>query len=243
MKKYLLITTLFLLSLNLFAQERYWTAYNFSVESKDIETVAKIANDFFSNPGSKADGVTVYLFENHFSDNDNNFTHSVVFRGTLDAMGNQYSPTGGVAQEKFQAFQTKISQFAKAHSSSFGKELVTLSNSSSNETYPVQNSRFLKVTDPAKFAASWKKMEETIGNYSESGSSKILGEINSGVSSSGATHYVLRSYPNFKAALKGAELPTDKVKLDAYNAFRNETYTAGIVEMVRTSTRILLGKW
>ena len=120
MKKYLLITTLFLMSLNLFAQERYWTAYNFSVESKDIETVAKIANDFFSNPGSKADGVTVYLFENHFSDNDNNFTHSVVFRGTLDAMGNQYSPTGGVAQEKFQAFQTKISQFAKAHSSSSG---------------------------------------------------------------------------------------------------------------------------
>ena len=86
-------------------------------------------------------------------------------------------------------------------------------------------------------------MEETIGNYSESGSSKILGVINSGVSSSGATHYVLRSYPNFKAALKSAELPTDKVKLDAYNAFRNETYNAGIVEMVRTSTRVLLGKW
>lgn len=239
MKNYLLITTLFLISLNLFAQEHYWTAYNFSVEGKDTETVAKIANDFFSNPGSKADGVTVYLFENHFSDDDNNFTHSVVFRGTLDAMGNQYSATGGVAQEKFQAFQTKIGQFAKAHSSSFGKELVTLSNSSSNETYPVQNSRFLKVTDPAKFAASWKKMEETIGNYSES----VLGEITSGVSPSGATHYVLRSYPNFKAALKGTERPTDKVKLDAYNAFLNETYAAGIVESVRTSTRILLGKW
>ena len=224
------------MSLNLFAQQRYFTAYNFSVEGKDVETVAKIADDFYGKPGSKVDGVTVALYENHFSDNDNNFTHSIIFSGSLDAMGNQYSSTGGFAQEKFQAFLTKMGQFTKRHSSGSGKALITFSANSSKETYPVQNINYLKVKDAAKFAASWKKMEEIMKEEI------ILGEIKSGRSSSGATHYVVRSYPNFKAALS-TELATDKVKLDASNTFMNETYNAGIVEIVRTSTRVLLGKW
>jgi hypothetical protein len=152
------------MSLNLFAQQRYFTAYNFSVEAKDVETVAKIANDFYGKPGSKSDGVTVALYENHFSDNENNFTHSIVFSGTLDAIGNQYSPTGGFAQEKFKAFLTKMEQFTKRHSSGSGKALFILSSNSSNETYPVQNLNYIKVKDVAKFTASWKKMEEIMKN-------------------------------------------------------------------------------
>ena len=103
MKKVLFLLTFFI-SVNLNAQDGYFTIYNFSVENKDVETVAKIVNDYFTMPGTKADGTKVYLYENHFKDKDFNFTHSIVFLGTLDAMGNQYSPTGGVNQEKFEAF-------------------------------------------------------------------------------------------------------------------------------------------
>jgi hypothetical protein len=206
------------------------------VENKDVETVAKIVNDYFTMPGTKADGTKVYLYENHFKDKDFNFTHSIVFLGTLDAMGNQYSPTGGVNQEKFQAFLTKINQFTTAHSSASGRRLITFG--STNKTYPVQNNLMLKVKDAAKFAAAWKKYQEVLKAENVV---TTLGEFKSGRSPLGETHYILRSYPNFKAALKGVELPTDKTKLDAYNAMYSEN--EGNVEVVRTTTRLLLGEW
>ena len=237
MKKVLFLLT-FLISVNLVAQDVYFTTYNFSVENKDVETVAKIANDFFSKPGSKVDGIKVYLYENHFKDKDFNFTHSIIFVGTLDAMGNQYSSTGGVDQEKFQAFKTKINQFATAHSSASGRRLITFG--STNKTYPVQNQNMLKVKDATKFAAAFKKYQEVLKAENVV---TTLGEIKNGRSPLGETHYVLRSYPNFKAALLGIEIPTDKTKLDAYNAFYNETMNAGIVEIVRSTTRLLLGEW
>lgn len=219
-----------------FAQDGYFTIYNFSVENKDVETVAKIANDYFTMPRIKAEGVTVYLYENHFNDKDFNFTHSIVFLGTLDAMGNQYSPTGGVDQEKFQAFLTKINQFTTAHSSASGRRLLTFG--STNQTYPVQNQNILKVKDAAKFAAAWKKYQEVLKAENVV---TILGEIKNGRSPLGETHYVLRSYPNFKDALKGVEMPTDKTVLAARSLFYNEI--EGNVEVVRTTTRVLLGKW
>ncbi len=235
MKKVLFLLTFFI-SVNLNAQDGYFTIYNFSVENKDVETVAKIVNDYFTMPGTKADGTKVYLYENHFKDKDFNFTHSIVFLGTLDAMGNQYSPSGGVNQEKFQAFLTKINQFTTAHSSASGRRLITFG--STNKTYPVQNNLMLKVKDAAKFAAAWKKYQEVLKAENVV---TTLGEFKSGRSPLGETHYILRSYPNFKAALKGVELPTDKTKLDAYNAMYSEN--EGNVEVVRTTTRLLLGEW
>ena len=237
MKTVLFLLT-FLISVNLVAQDRYFTNYNFSVENKDVETVAKIVNDYFAMPGTKAEGVTAYLYENHFKDKDFNFSHSLSFVGTLDAMGNQYSPTGGVNQEKFQAFLTKINQFTTGHSSASGRRLITFG--STNKTYPVQNQNMLKVKDATKFAAAFKKYQEVLKAENVV---TTLGEIKNGRSPLGETHYVLRSYPNFKAALLGIEIPTDKTKLDAYNAFYNETMNAGIVEIVRSTTRLLLGEW
>ena len=90
MKKLLLLFAI-VFSSSLFAQEYYWTSYSFNVAPEDEEIVAKLTNDYFSLPNSKVDGVTVFLFENHFKDNSNNASHTIVFTGTLDAMGNQYS--------------------------------------------------------------------------------------------------------------------------------------------------------
>ena len=92
MKKFILIFTLFILTtLSLKAQEYYWTSYSFNVEAEDVEIVSKLINDYFSSPNSKADGVSVYLFENHFHDSSLSSSHELVFAGTYDAMGNQYS--------------------------------------------------------------------------------------------------------------------------------------------------------
>ena len=85
MKK-ILLNALILCTTYLSAQEYQWTSYNFNVASEDVEVVGKIMDDFYSEKGNKNEGVSVYLFENHFNDNSINFSHSIVFTGTLHAM-------------------------------------------------------------------------------------------------------------------------------------------------------------
>ena len=80
MKKFILIFTLFILTImSLKAQEYYWTSYSFNVDSEDTEIVAKLTNDYFSAENAKADGVSVYLFENHFHDSELSSSHEIVF--------------------------------------------------------------------------------------------------------------------------------------------------------------------
>mgnify|MGYP006073651357 CR=1 FL=1 len=73
------------------AQECYWSSYNITVADHDIETVASRMNTYFSQEGSKKAGVSVYLFENHFFDHSVDYTHSIVFTGSLEDLGNQYA--------------------------------------------------------------------------------------------------------------------------------------------------------
>ena len=110
MKKLLLLFAI-VFSSSLFAQEYYWTSYSFNVAPEDEEIVAKLTNDYFSLPNSKVDGVTVFLFENHFKDNSNNASHTIVFTGTLDAMGNQYSQGDNL---NWDLFMSKLSKYTKS---------------------------------------------------------------------------------------------------------------------------------
>ena len=103
MKKFLLI---FIFSSSfLFSQEYYWTSYSFNVDPEDVETVGKLTDDYFSKEGSKSDGVTVFLFENHFRDGTINASHSLVVYGTQEAMGSQYSSGQNT---DFQLYLTKM---------------------------------------------------------------------------------------------------------------------------------------
>ena len=90
MKK-MLLSVFALATTILSAQEYHWSSYNFTVASEDVEIVGKLMGDYFSKDGSKAEGVSVFLFENHFNDSTVDFSHSIVFTGSLDAMGTQYS--------------------------------------------------------------------------------------------------------------------------------------------------------
>jgi len=77
------------------AQDTYWTHYNFVVEPQNEDMIYKLMDDYFT--ANQPEGVTVTLYENHFNDHENNFTHSIGFSGTLDAMGNIYGKDGGTA--------------------------------------------------------------------------------------------------------------------------------------------------
>ena len=89
MKKLLL---LFLFSSSfLFSQEYYWSSYSFNLEPEDVETIGKLTNEYFSQEGSKAEGVTVFLFENHFRDDTINAFQSLDFCGIQESIGKQCS--------------------------------------------------------------------------------------------------------------------------------------------------------
>ena len=130
-----LIITLTLLCFNyaVNAQEYYWTTYSFNVEAEDVTTVVSLTDDYFSQPGSKAEGVIVYLFENHFRDSDNDWSHQFAFTGSLDAMGEQYSRG---ENDSWELFLTKLSQFTKSHSAAAGNSLITIGEAG---THPIQN--------------------------------------------------------------------------------------------------------
>ena len=202
----------------LFAQEYQWTSYNFSVANEDAEIVGKIVGDYFGEEGSKNEGVSVFLFENHFNDNSINYTHSIVFTGTLDAMGAQYNRE---PNPKWDLFLAKLNQFTENHSSGAGTGLISFGEPGS---HPVQNIYWLDVKDPQKFAAAFSKYNK---KYNPSDRRVTLG--NFGLGNDLKTAFNTSLYrKNNKAAQAAWDEYWDN---------------AGEVNMVRSTTRVMLGKW
>jgi len=216
----------------LFAQEYQWTSYNFSVANEDVEIVGKIVGDYFGEEGSKSEGVSAFLFENHFNDNSINFTHSIVFTGTLDAMGAQYNRDPNT---KWDLFLAKLNQFTESHSSAAGTGLISFGEPGS---HPVQNIFWLDVKNPQKFAAAFSKYNK---KYNPSDRRVTLGSFGLGRSPHGETHYVLVGVNDFKTAFNTSLYrKNNKAAQAAWNEYWDN---AGEVELVRSTTRVMLGKW
>ena len=133
-------TILILISTMSFGQTRYWTSYNVTIEPENVEAVYNIFDDYFkSNPTSE--DVDAYLYENRFRDYGNNYTHSLIWAGSLEGMGTQYAPKKNNAWE---LLITRASQLIKeTHSASMGNTLVNV-----GENKPIQRYFYLDVEDP-----------------------------------------------------------------------------------------------
>jgi hypothetical protein len=232
MKKLLMLLAL-VFTTSAFSQEYYWTTYSFNVEPQDEEIVTKLANDYFSSPNSKADGVTVYLFENHFKDNSINSSHQIAFTGTLDAMGEQYSQGENLS---WNLFLTKLNQYTEAFSSAAGNSLISIGEPGS---HPIQNIVWFDVENEAKFGAAWKKYFE---EFTPKDQRKTLGKFRLGRSHFGETHYGLTGVNDFKTAFNsGLNNDGNKAAQAAWKIFMDEV--EGIVKVIRTQTRVMIGKW
>jgi len=232
MKKLLLLFAI-VFSSSLFAQEYYWTSYSFNVAPEDEEIVAKLTNDYFSLPNSKVDGVTVFLFENHFKDNSFNASHTIVFTGTLDAMGNQYSQGDNL---NWDLFMSKLSKYTKAFSSAAGRSLISIGVPG---THPIQNLYILKVKNAAKFASAW---EDYNSKFSPKDRRVTLGRFSLGRSSDGETHYVLSGVDSFEDAFNpGKYRESNSSAKNAWSKFVEEFEENA--QMIRTQTRVMIGKW
>tara|TARA_B100000767_G_scaffold269871_1_gene292495 strand:- start:12992 stop:13687 length:696 start_codon:yes stop_codon:yes gene_type:complete len=216
----------------LFAQEYHWTSYNFSVANEDVEVVGKIVGDYFGEEGSKSAGVSVFLFENHFNDNSINYSHSIVFTGSLNAMGAQYDQQPSA---KWQLFLTKLNQYTEGHSSGAGRSLVSFGETGK---HPIQNLYWMNVENPQKFAAAFKKYNS---KFNPSDRRVTLGRFALGASPYGESHYVLVGVDDFKTAMSTWKYrETNKAASAAWKEYRDNR---GEVEFIRSTTRVMLGKW
>jgi hypothetical protein len=230
MKKIYLSILVFTLSLNSFAQTSYWTSYNFSVDSENVETVYNIMDDHFKN--NPIDGVTVYLYENHISDKGNNYTHNVILSGSKEAMAANYDSPKNKA---FELFQSKIGYFTKSHSSSMGNRTSAFNNGDK----PVQKYYFIDAEDSSKLRTAFNNY----GKYRPKNHQALFGSITSGVSPAGESNWIIIGFDSFKDALGQNDYRTNnKNAQKEWTKYLDEGFV-GDTEIVRSGLRIMLGKW
>lgn len=234
MRKLILISTLFL-GLICSAQEIHFTIYNFTVESQNVSTVFKLFDDYFSE--NKTEGVSVSLYENHFNDSDNNFTHAVVFAGSLDALGGMYS---GVNNDTWNLFMARINQHMKeGFSSAAGRQISSHGNASTELRF--QRYYLLDVDDMSKFESAHNAYTE---NNTPDGIINAMGNITLGRGPDGANTWVIVSYKDFKTALGGANILRNEAQKQANQiAWKERGENDGDVSLVRSGLRILLKSW
>lgn len=217
------------------AQEMHFTVYNFTVEAKNVSTVYKLFDDYFSK--NKPADVTVSLWENHFNDSGNNFSHSVVFSGNLESMGAMYSRGNN---DTWSLFISRVNQHMKeGFSSAMGRSLATYGNTS--EEHPYQRYYLLDVDEMSKWTDSFKIMAE---NNNTEGQILMMGNLTVGHGPEGVNAWVISGFKDFKTAMAGAgSLRTDAENEAASKAWDKHREEGGEVELVRSGMRILLKSW
>ena len=234
MRKLILISTLFL-GLICSAQDIHFTVYNFTVEPQNVSTIFTLFDDYFSE--NKNEGVTVSLYENHFNDSGNNFSHSVVFSGTLDALGGMYS---GGTNDTWSLFMTRINQHMKeGFSSAAGRQISNYGDT--NGDFRFQRYYLLDVDDMSKFESAHKAYIEK--NLPD-GMTNAMGNISIGRGPEGANVWIISSFKDFKTALGGAYiLRTDSEREANSEAWKERRENQGEVSMIRSGLRIQLKSW
>ena len=234
MRKLILISSLFL-GLICTAQESHFTVYNFTVEPQNISTVYKLFDDYFSK--HKPDDVAVSLYENHFNDSGNNFSHSVVFGGSLDALGAMYS---GVNNDTWNLFIARLNQHMKEGFSSATGRRISIHGDTS-QTYPFQRYFLLDVAEMSKFTSAHNSFNE---NHNPDGQLVMMGNISLGRGPDGANAWVIAGFKDFRAALGGAStLINDAQKKERDKAWSERMASDGDVSLIRSGLRVLMKSW
>ena len=227
MKKTILL--LLLISTLSFGQTRYWTSYNVIIEPENVEAVYNLFDDYFkSNPTSE--NVNAYMYENHFRDNGNNYTHSFIWAGGLDGMGAQYAPK---ANNDWELLLTKANQLIKeTHSATMGNTVVN-----QGENKPIQRYFYLNVEDPEKYLMAFKKSLK----FRSKERQILLGGFSAGRSPDGETHWVIVGFDDMKSAMDtGSYRRSNPEAQKSWDEYRKNR---GNSRLVRSGLRLLMGSW
>ena len=234
MKNFILLFALFIVYVAS-AQDNYYTKYSFVVDPQDEATVYKLVDDFYSK--NKPEGVFVRFFENHFKSQGNNATHSLVFLGTQEAVGNMY---GGGPNDTFSLFLVRLNQHIKEGAgSAMGRHIAIYGDTSTR--YPAQRYYLLNANDTDAFDAEYNKFHS---KHNPPGVLVNMGTTISGQGNGGANRWVIIGFKDIKTALggpnkllTGAALSARKKAWDEFRA------NDGGVSLVGSGMRVLLGAW
>jgi len=230
-----IITSLLLMVTFAISAQSYWTHYSFIVEPQNEESFFKQIDDYFKE--HKWEGVTVSLYNNHFYDADNKFTHVLVFSGSLDALGAIYADDGG------DSWSLLISQINQHIKEGAGARMGTTKAfyGDTEGDYPIQRYFLLDVESSTAF-------ETTYSNYMAASPPKnrvvMMGNFTSGISPEGEDHWVLAGYKDLKAAIGGSDATLTPAEIKARDAsWKIFQENNGGVRMVRSGLRVRLGQW
>ena len=219
-------------------QERYFTLYSFTANPKDHGTVYQLVHDFYSK--NKPAGVTISLYENHLSNAGNQTTHTIVFSGTLDAVGGMYT---GDPSESFELFLTRLNGHISESGASVSGHTLS-AHGDASQPHPIQRVVLLDVEDEANFLEGFNKFNSS---HRPADMTIATGVIDIGHAPDGANHWVVLGFKDFKSALGGATKMLSGAALDARNKAWDEYMASldshGGVKLVSTGLRILLGEW
>ncbi len=223
-----------LIAFTVTAQDSYFTIYNFTVANEDVSNVYNLMDDYFSQ--NKMEGVTVTLYENHFNDRESNFSHSVVFSGTSDALGAMY---GGGQNAEWSLFLTRVNMHTEDFSSAMGSTFYSYGDTSA--PHPIQKVFLLDVEDGEAFTGASEKYNS---EHNPEGRTTSMGNVLSGHSGDGANFWVVNRFKDFKSAMEGPNSLRTEAEIEASSKAWEELWNAaGEVRLVRSSLRIQLGQW
>ncbi len=236
MKKYILIT-FFVVCFSAQAQVGYWTAYQFDVNPGSEELVLKLFDEYFSKYGV-SEGVTVTLFENHFKDPDWNFSHQILFNGSLDAMSNQYSSP---PNDAWSLFLEKMGNHIKGHNAFMG-EIDAAYASGDPDEFPIQRILALQVNEYDKWLEAYEKYNS---KYNKPDRLTFAGNFTAGHHHiSGGNAWVVQGFRDFKGAIGGhSKLPSKYSQKEHEKAWDNFLETSGGGKIVRSFLRIMLATY
>ncbi len=218
------------------AQESYFTVYNITVEPQNVSTISKLFDDYYSK--NKPAGVSVSLYENHFNDAGNNYTHSVVFGGSLENLGNMYG--GGGDNASWDLFLTRINQHIKdGFSSAMGVRLHTFGDT--GQPHPFQHYILVDAENASKMAEAWAKMN---GATNPADRLTMMGTVTVGQGPDGANVWVINAFKDFKSAMGGINtMMTPQQKQARDKAWDEFIANNGGGHVVRSGMRILMKTW
>ena len=228
MKLLAIVFTLFI-SISTFAQTRYWSSYNFTVEQKNEAAVKQLMDNYFkAKPTSEE--INAYLYENHFKDNGNNYTHSFIWAGSLEGMGAQYAPK---EDKDWELLMSKVNQLVKeGHSATMGNTVVY-----QGDDKPIQRYFYLDVEDPIKYLNAFNKHLK----HRPKNQQVLLGGFSAGRSPEGESHWIIIGFDDMKSAMDPGVYRRNNS--DAEKAWDEYRKTRGNTRLVRSGLRIMVGSW
>ncbi len=232
MKKLLTLTISLLFVGIIFGQDMFWAVYHFEVKpGQDAEVAAAFDKFFTSETGKKLPYAS--LGSNLFSSSGDQWTHEIVFATqSKEQFGEMYS---GMLQQSldYALLSQSMDKSIKGVASYLGKMLV-------GEPIPGNNYATvyeLSVSDPAAYAAAFKKMRE--GLMAKTGGKMGL-DLHQFISGNepGATHVAVANAPSFKDLLDFTDIVFSS---DEYATFAKEVND--VRKILRVFTTFTMQEW